>query len=117
LRLFTSDPWRGIVASVSDVDDVRLNTNVSEDDDTFTFAVLSGYVDALGVAGASAKVWDQKAAIAADLVDVSEAGASERLSQMQAAAVAQADRWRGVVLVESGGTGRAKSHKMTRTSA
>lgn len=106
------------MASASDVDEVRLNTNVNADDDRFTFAVISSYVDALGVAGASAKIWSQKAATAADLVDISEAGASERLSQLQKAAADMAAFWTAKASDESGvvpASARARSKPLTRT--
>lgn len=106
------------MASASDVDDVRLNTNVDEDDDKYPYAVISSYIDVFGVAGASAKIWEQKAAVAAELVDVSEAGASERLSQLQRAAVDQANWWKDKAAEDSGATilaGRARSKPLTRT--
>lgn len=108
------------MASASDVDDVRLNTNIDADDDRFTFAVISAYVDALGIAGASAKIWEQKAATAADLVDVSEAGATERLGQLQKAAADMATFWGGKATEASGvipSAARARSKPLTRTQA
>jgi len=80
------------VADPSDINDVRLNTNEPSDED-YDNTVLSDFIDALGVAGASAKVWGLKAAKYADLVDVSEAGSSERFDQLWKKALAQEALW------------------------
>lgn len=81
------------MASADDVDEVRRNTNINSDDETWPFAVIDGYVDEIGIVGATAKLWRQKAGRYADLCDISEAGAMERMSQLAAAARAQADWW------------------------
>jgi hypothetical protein len=107
------------MASTSDVDDVRRNTNISEDDDKWPFAVIAAYVDAIGVAGATAKLWEQKAAAYADLVDVSEAGAQERLGQLHDHALAQAELWGTKYTTETTGSAvpRARTSAIVRTLA
>lgn len=108
------------MATPEDVEQVRRNTNVNEDDATHTFEIIGQYVDALGVSGATAKVWIEKAAGYADLVDVSEAGASEKLGQLKAQAMDMATYWGKVASDETGTTevkNRAKTHSMTRSRA
>lgn len=106
------------MATTGDVEQVRRNTNVDEDDPTHTLAVIGGYVDAFGIAGASAKIWREKAAAYADLVDVSEAGASERLGQLREAAFEMAAYWDEQAATDSGAIllkSRAKTHALDRS--
>jgi hypothetical protein len=81
------------MASTDDVDQVRRMTNISSDDEIWPFAVIGSYIDAHGIVGATATLWDEIAAKWAGLVDVSEAGAQERLGQLSAAAFKAAAYW------------------------
>lgn len=106
------------MASTSDIDQVRVNTN-ELNEDNFTYAQLDAWVDAFGVTGASAKVWEAKAAKYADLVDVSEAGAQERLSQLHDHAIAQLGYWNGIYENETAvatGAGRVRVKVIKRSA-
>ena len=85
------------MASEADVTEVRLNTAVAEDDETFTQDYISGLIDAGDVASATLTIWKQKAAKYASLVDVTEAGASHKFSDMFKAAEAMIKRWTTIV--------------------
>jgi hypothetical protein len=74
------------MASSSDIETVRLNTD-EPTQDTYSDSELGVLVDANGVAGASAIVWEQKAARYAGLVNVSEAGASHSFSDLHKNAI------------------------------
>lgn len=80
------------MASSDDIATVRKNTNeVTES--KWTDTTLDGLIDSFGVAGASAKVWEQKAAEAAELVNTTEAGASHAYSDLHKHCLAMADYW------------------------
>lgn len=69
------------MATPDDIATVR--KNVAEPTQTnWTDAVLGTFIDQFGVAGASARIWEQKAAEAAELVNVTEAGASHSFSNL-----------------------------------
>jgi hypothetical protein len=105
------------MADASDIAAVRSNTNEPEDDRYDDF-LIGALVDASGVAGASAIIWRRKAALYADLVTTSEAGASRNLSDLNKQALAMAANWDGVKtaeeLVVSGGKPRARTHRIER---
>lgn len=106
------------MASTSDVDQVRRNANIDADDEKWTFSVISAYVDLVGVAGATARLWDEKAATYADLVDISEAGAQERLGQLHDHALAQQELWAARYATEQGtAVARARTMPLVRDSA
>lgn len=107
------------MADSSDVEQVRRNANIDPDDTKWTFAVISAYVDLVGVAGATARLWDEKAASYADLVDISEAGAQERLGQLHDHAIAQQKLWRERYTAEItvDPTPRARTMPLVRDSA
>jgi phage-related minor tail protein len=77
------------MASVSDIAKLRKNTD-EPDETTFSDAYVGELIDALGVAGASAEVWREKAASYAKLVNTQEAGASRSLSDLMKNALAMA---------------------------
>ena len=89
------------MASRSDIDTVRKNV-AEPSQDTFTDAVIGAAVDRVGVAGASAELWSQKAAALAELVDVSEAGASHKFSDLHKNALAMSAHWSKLALVATG---------------
>lgn len=70
------------MADSSQIAELRRLTDVAANDDVFTPPVLSSMIDAVGVNGAAASIWRQKAAKYASLVDVSESGSSRSMSQM-----------------------------------
>jgi len=80
------------MASSSEIAEVRKNTSEATQT-TWTDAVLGTYIDTFGVAGASAKVWEQKAAEMAELVNVTEAGASHSFSNAYKQALEMAKYW------------------------
>lgn len=102
------------MASISDIAEVRLNVDEATEDN-WSDVVLGEYVDALGVAGATAKVWNQKAAKYATLVDTTEAGASHAFSDLHKNALAMAKAWQARVdVVVTAETGRPKIKKIVR---
>lgn len=80
------------MASAGDIAEVRLNTD-EPSDETWTDEVIGGYIDTLGVAGASSKIWGQKAGRYASLVDTTEAGASHAFSDLSKNAIAMEKLW------------------------
>lgn len=103
------------MASVSDIETVRLNTNESTTE-TYSDDAIGALVDASGVAGATASIWEQKAARFSELVNVSEAGASHAFSDLHKNAVTMAAYWGKKNDVEDGtGTaGRPRIRKIER---
>lgn len=87
------------MASASDIEDVRRNT-AEPTEVNYTDEALSDLIDALGVAGASAEIWGEKAASAASLVDVTEAGASHKFSDLHKNALAMQKHWKGLADAE-----------------
>lgn len=106
------------MATAGDIGSVRDNIN-EQDDTTFRDDVIDALIDANGIAGASAVLWRRKAAIYADQVNTSEAGASRALSDLNKHALAMAATWDGVKTAEDteaiGGKQRARVHKIVRT--
>jgi alpha-glucuronidase len=103
------------MATPEQIMQVRVNTNTVSDTVLWTDTLLGGLIDAHGVNEASAQVWEAKAASYAELVDVSEAGASRKMSDLHKHALTMAKTWRdkdAVLIVES--TGRAKVHPIGR---
>jgi hypothetical protein len=90
------------MASSGDIAAVRKNVN-EPTPTTWADADINALVDELGVAGASATIWDQKASSYAELVDVSEAGASRKNSDLMKNASARADFYRGQITEGGGG--------------
>lgn len=70
------------MATSAEINEVRINTAEPENTEPYTDSYISGLVDGLGVRGASASIWRSKAANYASLVDVTEAGASHKMSDM-----------------------------------
>ena len=88
------------MASEADVTQVRLNTGVAEDDATYTAEYIGGLIDASDVSSATLTIWKQLAASYARLVDVSEAGASHKFSDLFKNADAMVKRWSAIVVVD-----------------
>jgi len=81
------------MASPEDLATVRANT-ATTNTAPYTDTVVGDMIDAEGVLGASATIWTQKAAEVAHLVDVAEAGASHKFSDLHKNALALAADYR-----------------------
>lgn len=88
------------MASASDITIVRGNTNEPNNVAPFTDEYIGGLIDASGVAGASAIIWENKAASYSTSVDVTEAGASHKFSNLFDNAQKMITYWRS----QAGGT-------------
>lgn len=85
-------------------------------EDAWTDAALGALIDELGVDSATSRVWAEKQARYSKLVDVSEAGASRKMSQAFDQATKMAAYWRTIAegdVVDSGRSARV--HKIVRT--
>lgn len=106
------------MADAGQVAEVRSNTDEPKDSEDFTNTILEGLIDAHGVNGASAIVWRRKAAKYAELVNVSEAGSSHALGDLQKKALDMATLYEGLAQSEvgttGGATGRARVHVIDR---
>lgn len=101
------------MATAEDINYVRLSTNVSDTDPVYTSIYIGGLVDEHGRDGASAVVWRQKAATYAELVDVTEAGASHKFSELHKNALAMAAEFEAKSAAVSG-SGRPKVKQIER---
>lgn len=102
------------MATAAEVAEVRENTN-EPTEETYSDSYVEALVDSGTVASASAVIWTRKAAVYAELVDTSEAGASLKLSDLHKNALTMATKFgaeAGVVVAS--GVGRAKVHKIVR---
>ena len=70
------------MASIEEIAKVRQNTNEATAE-RWEDSEIGAMVDANGVNGASAEIWRAKAASYAELVNVSEAGASHAFGDLQ----------------------------------
>jgi len=82
------------MAAPTDIAEVRRNTDERDANGEYSDVLIGGMIDALDVVGATAKIWEEKAAAYSGLVDTTEAGASHKFSDLSKAAKAQADYWR-----------------------
>lgn len=80
------------MASEADIATVRLNT-AEAGQAPYSDEVIDQLVDTLGIDGASAQVWDWKAAAVAKLVNNSEAGASHSFSDLHKAYLLEASKY------------------------
>lgn len=103
------------MADASDIAAVRLNTN-EPTDATFSDDAIGVLVDELGVAGASASIWGVKAGSYSELVDVTEAGASHKFSDLHKNALAMQKHWEGqaLLLITPVASGRPKVRQIER---
>lgn len=103
------------MATEAEIQTVRVNTNTVDDTETYSDTAIGALVDELGgVEAASAAVWRQKAAAAAELVDVSEAGSSRKLSDLHKNATAMAAVWDSRVPGSVATKAHAKVHRIVR---
>lgn len=104
------------MATPEQVAEVRLNTDEPRDSEDWTDTAIDSMLDALGgsVSATSAAIWRKKAAAYAKLVDVSEAGASHKFSDLHRNALEMAKQYDnqaillGEVAVSSVGHARVK---------
>jgi len=101
------------MADASQIAEVRANTNVTETDSVFTGTVIGLLIDAGSVNSASAIIWRRKAAVYAELVDVTEAGASHAFSDLQDKALKMAAQFDSLAII-SGSAGRPKIRTIER---
>lgn len=102
------------MASSGDIETVRRNTD-EQNSDTYSDDEVGALVDGFGVAGATATIWEQKAAQVSTLVNVTEAGASHAMSDIYKNAAAQAAYWSKKVADEAAATtGRVRIRQIVR---
>lgn len=85
------------MADAREIADVRENTDERDEEGTWSNSQISDLVDLGGVFAASATIWRRKAASYADLVDVSEAGASHAFSDLYKNALDMANKFDALV--------------------
>lgn len=81
------------MSTASETTQVRNNTGQTDNVAPFTDDYIGALVDDLGVSGASASVWESLAAMYSTKVDVQEAGASHKFSDLFKNAKIMADYW------------------------
>lgn len=104
------------MADASDIAEVRRATNEPNDTNGYTDVLIGAYIDASDVAGAAAKIWSEKAAKYAELVNTSEAGASHAFSDLHKHAIEMFDFWDAQSGIVVGATeGRVRVRKIQRS--
>lgn len=106
------------MATAGQILDVRNNTGEPDEDSSYDDEELEVLIDADGVDLASAAIWRRKAAIYSEMVDVSEAGASRKMSDLFKNAVAMAEYYEkkgGLGQEEEANAKRAKVHLIARS--
>lgn len=98
------------MASSLEIAEVRENTDEPTQEE-WSDPRIGELIDENGVAQASAIIWRKKAAKYAELVDVSEAGASHSFSDLQDKALKMADLYEHASII---GMGRVKIHVIDR---
>ena len=82
-------------------------------EDTWTDVALGALIDELGIDSTTARVWREKQARYSKLVDVSEAGASRKMSQAFDHAKTMAAHWETIAGEDAAIATRV--HKIVRT--
>lgn len=72
-----------MMASSDELASLRRAADIPADDTTYTEILISPLIDSLGVNGAAAVVWREKAAKYASMVNITEAGSSRSMSDLQ----------------------------------
>jgi hypothetical protein len=106
------------MATAEEIAYVRRNAALANNDATWTDAVIGALVDAEGTDVAIATVWEAKAASYVTAVDVTEAGASHKFSDVYKNAVAMAAYWRKRTDAEAEAedlSGRVRVQKIVRS--
>lgn len=102
------------MASASEIAEVRSNTNEPLDVEPYTDSAIGLLIDENGVMRASAVIWRRKAAAYADMVNVSEAGSSHALGELQDKALKMAQEFESSE-ASGGMTNRPRVKKIERT--
>lgn len=92
------------MASPGDIAIVRVNTAEPNDVEPYTDSYIGGLIDASGVTGATLTIWEQKLATFSTSVDVTEAGASHKFSDLFKNAQAMVAYWQKKYDDENGGS-------------
>lgn len=82
------------MATEAEIAYVRRNASLAADDPVWTDEVLGTLIDSQGIEATIATVWETKAAEYVTAVDVTEAGASHKFSDLFKNATAMAAYWR-----------------------
>jgi hypothetical protein len=101
------------MATVDEIGEVRLKADEHDNSEPFTDDYLASLIDALGVNATIASVWRTKAARFAKLVDVTEAGASHKFSDLFKQASLMAAQWEADNVTET--SGRPVVNSIVRT--
>lgn len=91
------------MADPSDIVIVRNNTN-EPTTTPYTDDYIGGLIDVAGVTGATVEIWKQKVARYSTSVDVTEAGATHKFSELFDNALKMLAYWEGVAESEIPGT-------------
>lgn len=98
-----------------------VHRNIDEPtEDNYTDAYIQSLIDASGVNGASAIIWEQKSAGLVGKVNVTEAGASHSFSDLHKNALNMAKEFRNAQVADdaaivTGNAGRVHVRKIVRT--
>ena len=104
------------MAGAPDIAKVRLNTGLADNIAPWTDVAISALFDALGEEGASATIWRSLAASYSSKVDVTEAGASHKFSDLFKNAIAMATKFEDLSGSNTGHPGHPKVSTIARTS-
>src|SRR6266540_533220 len=100
------------MATPDQIAEVRSNTHEPDASKGFSDLVVGELIDGNGVIGTSAIIWRKKAAIYADMVNMSEAGSSVALGDLQKKALEMAKLYEEV----AGQSGRSAMRVIQRPS-
>ncbi len=105
------------MATAGDIEEVRQKTDETGSESVYDDTLIGSLIDTYDVTGAVAAMWDMKAARAAKLVDVTEAGASHKFSSQFDHAKAMSEIWNGRagVVEVTGGGGVIRIKKIERS--
>jgi hypothetical protein len=90
------------MATAAEISRVRINTSRTSNEEPYTDEYIAVLIDEGTVASATVAIWRSIAAGYAAAVDVSEAGASHKFSDLFKHASAMITEWQAVVDAESG---------------
>lgn len=106
------------MADAADIASVRRATDEPSEQE-YADTLLESMVDTYGVSGTVARIWNEKAGKFAAQVDVTEAGASHKFSDLSKNALAMAKRYQEMADAEATPavpeSGRIKIKKIERT--
>lgn len=105
------------MATEAEIAYVRRNAALADNDAFYTDEVLGAMIDASGTDDTVASIWETKAASFVTSVDVTEAGASHKFSDVYKNAAAMAAYWRKKLAdaADPESSGRVKVRKIVRS--